>query len=237
MSEVKHAREPWSLGIIIEDPDDKSAEREINAKGHSGFASVVWKMQGGSDAEYCKANAERIVACVNACEGVSPEDLRGLSVKGLLDGYLQDDKAKKDLEKRLEMQRAETSQFEALYKHSTEVNSGMLKKQSVLEAELKDAKKLVEKQVAELTASHNFESQLRQENRALQQENHTLLDDQNRLLELREELEKMRLGKEHLAKDLQAIIRAARWGQAPYAVDISTLQAVLQHYGVLPNGD
>jgi hypothetical protein len=235
MSGVKHAREPWSLGAIEKQAQGGKMQM-INSLEHGGLARV-WITTDGIDSPRNKANAARIVACVNACEGVSPEDLRGLSVEGLLDGYLQDDKVKKELEKRLEMQRAETSQFEALYKHSIEVNSGMLKKQSVLEAELKDAKKLVKKHVDDLTASHNFESQLRQENRALLRENHTLLDDQNRLLELREELEKMRLGKEHLAKDLQAIIRAARWGQAPYAVDISTLQAVLQHYGVLPNGD
>jgi hypothetical protein len=99
MSEVKHAREPWSLGAI-----EKQAQggkmQYLNSEDHTGLGKV-WVTTDGKDSPRNKANVERIVACVNACEGVSPEDLRGLSVKGLLDGYSQDDKVKKELEEQL----------------------------------------------------------------------------------------------------------------------------------------
>lgn len=99
MREVKHAREPWTLGAI-ENQAQGGKMQMINSLEHGGLARV-WITTDGIDSPKNKANAERIVACVNACEGVSPEDLKGLSVKGLLDGYLQDDKAKKELEAEL----------------------------------------------------------------------------------------------------------------------------------------
>jgi hypothetical protein len=123
MSEVKHAREPWSLGAI-ENQAQGGKMQMINSLEHGGLA-CVWITTDGIDSPKNKANAERIVACVNACEGLSTDWLQNSKV---IDVFKQDagmmidkDSEIKELQSRLEVQRAETK----LLKHQQELSCCM----------------------------------------------------------------------------------------------------------------
>ena len=87
MSEVKHAREPWTLGAI-EIQAQGGKMQMINSLEHGGLARV-WLTTDGIDSPRNKANAERIVACVNACGGVSNEALGQNKFKALMELYAE----------------------------------------------------------------------------------------------------------------------------------------------------
>lgn len=83
MSEMEHTPEPWVAGT-----------GEYNGVGHymavnndESKAVALTGIIGKEDAEKSKANARRIVACVNACEGLPNELLEGpdYNIKAELD--------------------------------------------------------------------------------------------------------------------------------------------------------
>lgn len=61
-----HTPEPWS----INEWPQGDAEIRIGAVGYPRIAAVLLKYESINGQ---KANAERIVACVNACAGIDPE--------------------------------------------------------------------------------------------------------------------------------------------------------------------
>lgn len=74
---MKHTKEPWRLGPIT--PDNTITQ--ISAVGWTGFASVVIRMKSEMDISIeGRANAERIIKCVNAMEGIeNPKEVVELS--------------------------------------------------------------------------------------------------------------------------------------------------------------
>lgn len=68
MSSNQHTPEPWAVGTGYEQNDPGVF---IFSEGKSRFGSVIVS----SDVEPSEANARRIVACVNACRGLSTDDL------------------------------------------------------------------------------------------------------------------------------------------------------------------
>lgn len=84
---VPHTVEPWeaqgmgSEGYWIKPCLDSLPEGDRNARGmitHHGLFSTIGQITGGPFA-ICKANTRRIVACINACEGVPTDALeRGI---------------------------------------------------------------------------------------------------------------------------------------------------------------
>lgn len=74
----KHTPEPWmiSSGLLI---CDKDAKVIANSCAFMGIESIELPLKE------CEANAYRIVACVNACKGISTEDLeQGVLLQGLI---------------------------------------------------------------------------------------------------------------------------------------------------------
>lgn len=66
-NKVKHTKEPW---LIIEHPKWNNTYYRIDDKIDARWGSF------GEIAYADKVNAERIVACVNACKGISNEALK-----------------------------------------------------------------------------------------------------------------------------------------------------------------
>lgn len=58
-----HTREPWA--------QDWNAPLAIIGEGHLVAKSFYWS--GSENAGRPESNARRIVACVNACEGINPD--------------------------------------------------------------------------------------------------------------------------------------------------------------------
>lgn len=71
MSEQKHTPEPWSIGRY----DEISASTSDNFGGRINLVGVSTPITAGPDMDEAKANARRIVACVNACAGINTENL------------------------------------------------------------------------------------------------------------------------------------------------------------------
>lgn len=67
-----HTKEPWNVldGIRI----SASIKNEIGGGSDSHCVALTNKLMG---AEVAEANARRIVACVNACDGIPTEYLEG----------------------------------------------------------------------------------------------------------------------------------------------------------------
>lgn len=68
---MSHTKEPWEVGV--DDEDDN--EYDINATNADGWY-VTLAMNLSRD------NARRIVACVNACAGMSIEDVERWAARG-----------------------------------------------------------------------------------------------------------------------------------------------------------
>jgi hypothetical protein len=49
----------------------------IDIGQHAAAAQVVWKMEDYERSPHCEETARRLVACLNACEGISTEALEG----------------------------------------------------------------------------------------------------------------------------------------------------------------
>ena len=76
---MKHTKEPWEF-------------RDIYSYG-IGFiygAGIEVAETNGNSLEEINANAKRIVACVNACAGITNEALEAGIVGGVLRNYMQD---------------------------------------------------------------------------------------------------------------------------------------------------
>jgi hypothetical protein len=72
MSNIKHTAEPWEVGaskqsVVKADGQNSKVIASIRTNDHL----VNPRFQEGE----AEANAERIVACVNACEGITNEEL------------------------------------------------------------------------------------------------------------------------------------------------------------------
>lgn len=88
--ENKHTPEPWTL-------NGKSIKRDYRQIGLTADAGeTIASVMGGNTSgphfvqsdDECEANARRIVACVNACAGISTENLEeNLPVKELARRY------------------------------------------------------------------------------------------------------------------------------------------------------
>ena len=73
-----HTKAPWMF--------DGKVVYALNKKGVNVFSAFV--QDGETDEDELKANARRIVACVNVCEGISTENLEyNLPVKELAQQY------------------------------------------------------------------------------------------------------------------------------------------------------
>lgn len=57
------------------EPDQNGSMIELNFKNHTGAALVVWRMEDEERSAAQEAFAHRLVACLNACDGISTEDL------------------------------------------------------------------------------------------------------------------------------------------------------------------
>ena len=68
MTNAKHAPEPW----VISEDSENDILSESYGKGN-GWYEVAAPVSGSGNDDDAQANAERIVACVNACEGIDPE--------------------------------------------------------------------------------------------------------------------------------------------------------------------
>ncbi len=75
---MEHTKEPWQIDQHgnIQTPD-----------GQLYLGGVRTAMTAGSDNDRQKANARRIVACVNACKGMTIEQLEWLPRKGGVVGH------------------------------------------------------------------------------------------------------------------------------------------------------
>lgn len=74
---MEHTKEPWVVGSIIEDYPDQDDESWAGAA--DGAIEITWNA-GAPIAYVCldermQANARRIVACVNACEGIPSDNV------------------------------------------------------------------------------------------------------------------------------------------------------------------
>lgn len=88
-----HTKAPWLF--------DGKVVYALNEKGVNIFSAFVQDGKTGEDE--LKANARRIVACVNACEGISTEMLESVQINPsmLLSMYSRLESERTELEKRL----------------------------------------------------------------------------------------------------------------------------------------
>jgi hypothetical protein len=106
---MEHTKEPWSLGKWIDDQeryiDAIQGDADLNFSKWEGLAVVFGSDDFSGGHEKCEANARRIVACVNACKGLSTEAIEtfGESIPGGMVFYLE--KANKDRDAALAMVR------------------------------------------------------------------------------------------------------------------------------------
>jgi hypothetical protein len=73
---MQHTKEPWRIDQYGDIRD--SGQRQIYL---SGFRT---SMVSGAENDDQKANTRRIVACVNACEGIPTEELESCKNTGLI---------------------------------------------------------------------------------------------------------------------------------------------------------
>lgn len=79
-SEPKHTPEPWRI-VKPEAPVgfQKEADRLIaGPEGEHIAESFQYQKDGRTDPGQAIANADRIVACVNGCQGINPEAVKDL---------------------------------------------------------------------------------------------------------------------------------------------------------------
>jgi len=98
---MEHTKEPWSYKrthgasndywYVILDRNMRGPIFEIGGKDETGQIGEAKHLI--TDQSEIEANARRIVACVNACAGISTEVLEGAeqitSIKSALNGYLE----------------------------------------------------------------------------------------------------------------------------------------------------
>lgn len=87
MTDPKHAPEPWRMSSErrnISNTIEAQSGRALY-EGDDGFRTVAsYQPRDGRDDVECMANGERIVACVNACQGITTAALDGGVVADLL---------------------------------------------------------------------------------------------------------------------------------------------------------
>lgn len=94
---------------------DNARWREIDLGDHSAAAVIVWRMQvdhGRSPVE--EAQAERLVACWNACHGLSDEFLKQSTAPGLIGRTMVDETRRIAAERDAALARAATLAWEPL---------------------------------------------------------------------------------------------------------------------------
>jgi len=86
---MEHTKEPWSLGEWIDDQeryiDAVNGDKDLNFTKWEGLAVVFGSDDFPGGHEKCEANARRIVACVNALQGVDTETLEKAISLGIVD--------------------------------------------------------------------------------------------------------------------------------------------------------
>jgi hypothetical protein len=84
---TEHTPEPWTTGSATESSNFGDWQARIRAKDSNGNVTVAKVLSGNGKEhdtkEVAEANARRIVACVNACAGISTETLDKRGVGGL----------------------------------------------------------------------------------------------------------------------------------------------------------
>lgn len=73
-----HSPEPWHV-------IDTCARRFINDADGKGVASASMRVEAVNGLELAEANAERIVACVNACAGIPTSYIAGKQVQCVIE--------------------------------------------------------------------------------------------------------------------------------------------------------
>lgn len=94
---------------------DNTQWREIDLGDHGAAAVIVWRMQadhGRSPVE--EAQAERLVACWNACHGLSDEFLKQSTAPGLIGRTMVDETRRIAAERDAALARAGTPAWEPL---------------------------------------------------------------------------------------------------------------------------
>ena len=76
MSENKHTPEPW---YVVDQPWGNGTWINSGSPDphHEGFVADCEDMNGDVDKDTARINARRIIACVNACEGIPTYQLTG----------------------------------------------------------------------------------------------------------------------------------------------------------------
>lgn len=80
MKKMEHTKEPWSTAYRRTDIEDNMAQEIFDSNGQK-IATCAWfsvSTEKGHISTNREANARRIVACVNACVGISTENLEEL---------------------------------------------------------------------------------------------------------------------------------------------------------------
>jgi hypothetical protein len=79
---MKHTKEPWII--------DSDRRRGANLIRGDKAKMVAWTIYFDNGSKTELANAKRIVACVNACAGITNEALEAGVVRNVLGEYMQD---------------------------------------------------------------------------------------------------------------------------------------------------
>lgn len=84
---MSHTKEPWVIDGDERHPDGSGAFISAYFSQPDGGRIGKTFFNCGIDEEMCRANARRIVACVNACAGIETPTLEGLSLRKMADDY------------------------------------------------------------------------------------------------------------------------------------------------------
>lgn len=94
---------------------DNARWREIDLGDHSAAAVIVWRMQVDHERSPVEeAQAERLVACWNACHGLSDEFLKQSTAPGLIGRTMVDETRRIAAERDAALARAATPAWEPL---------------------------------------------------------------------------------------------------------------------------
>ncbi len=82
MNDMKHTKEPWAVGHVGD-----TIKKLVPISGRTSILTIAYEDDRPFAAVYKEEDARRIVACVNACSGISTEllDLPAFSLKEELD--------------------------------------------------------------------------------------------------------------------------------------------------------
>lgn len=83
---MEHTKEPWDFSVRAENMV------EIHTQDKSIASVALWSHGRPGSTTEDKANARRIVACVNGCKGINPEAVKGLleALKSMLSIHSKD---------------------------------------------------------------------------------------------------------------------------------------------------